>query len=181
MITDLPLTIRTSGDPAALEGAVRAAVHEIDKSVPVYQVSKLEDYVSKSAAQHRFQALLLTCFASIALLLAAVGLYGLLSYMVAERTQEIGVRMALGAEKADVVRMIVRHGLTLTLTGLGAGLVASALITRLLSGMLYSIQPFDAVTFAVMTGVLLLVSLAASSIPAYRAAQLDPTRALRES
>jgi ABC-type antimicrobial peptide transport system permease subunit len=123
----------------------------------------------------------LSCFAGIALLLAGVGLYGLLSYMVVERTLEIGVRMALGASRADVLRMVVQHGLMLTLAGLGVGLVCSATITRLLSGLLYDIQPSDAVTFAATTGTLLLVGLAASTIPAYRAAQLEPLKALRES
>jgi putative ABC transport system permease protein len=180
VITNPFLTIRTSGDPALIQPALRAAVHEMDKSVPIYQVSALEDYVATSAALPRFQTLLLSCFAGIALLLAAVGLYGLLSYMVVQRTLEIGLRMALGAKKADVLRMIVRRGLTLALIGLGVGLAISAMLTRALSGMLYGIRPSDPVAFAVMTGVLFLVSLAASCIPAYRAAQLDPMEALRE-
>ena len=179
VVTNPFLTIRSNGDPAVLEGALRAAVHEMDKSVPVYQVSTLEDYISKSAAQPRFQTLLLSCFAGIALLLAAIGLYGLLSYMVVQRTLEIGLRMALGAKRADVLGMVVRRGLTLALIGLGTGLVISAMMTRLLAGMLYGIRPSDPVTFAAMTGVLLVVSLAASSIPAYRAAQLDPMETLR--
>jgi predicted permease len=180
VITDPFLTIRTSGDPAGLEKALRAAVHEMDKGVPVYQVSTLEDYVSKSAAQPRFQTLLLSCFAGIALMLSAIGLYGLLSYMVAQRTLEIGLRMALGAQRADVLGMIVRRGLMLALLGLGAGLLISALATQLLSGMLYGIRPSDPITFAAVTGVLLLVSLAASGLPAYRAARLDPMQTLRE-
>lgn len=180
VITNPFLTIRASGDPAALEGALRAAVHELDKSVPVYQVAPLDDYIAKSAALPRFQTLLLTCFAGIALLLAAIGLYGLLSYMVVQRTLEIGVRMALGAEKSDVLRMIVRRGMTLALLGLGTGLMISVMVTRLLSGILYGIHPSDPLTFVTMTGVLLLVSLFASSIPAYRAAQLDPIETLRE-
>jgi predicted permease len=181
MVTNPFVTVRTTGNPAALEGALRAAVRELDKTAPVYQVSKLEDYISKSAARARFQTLLLSCFAGMALLLAAVGLYGLLSYMVAERTVEIGVRMALGAKRTDVLRMVVQHGLVLTLAGLGIGLALSAAATRMLSGMLYQIQPTDMLTFAVTTGVFLLVSLAASSIPAYRAARLDPMEALRDS
>jgi predicted permease len=180
VITDPFLTIRTGGDPAGLEKALRAAVHEMDKGVPVYQVSRLEDYVSKSAAQPRFQTLLLSCFAGIALMLSAIGLYGLLSYMVAQRTLEIGLRMALGAQRADVLGMIVRRGLMLALLGLGAGLLISALATQLLSGMLYGIRPSDPITFAAVTGVLLLVSLAASGLPAYRAARLDPMQTLRE-
>lgn len=180
VITNPFLTIRTSGDPAGVERSVRAAVHEMDKSVPVYQVSTLEDYVSKSAAQPRFQTLLLSCFAGIALMLSAIGLYGLLSYMVVQRTLEIGLRMALGAQRADVLSMIVRRGLTLALIGLGAGLVISVMMTRLLSGMLYGIRPSDPVTFAAAMVILLLVSLAASGLPAYRAARLDPMKTLRD-
>jgi predicted permease len=180
MITNPYLTIRTSGDPATVENALRGAVQAMDKSVPVYQVSTLEDYVSKSVAQPRFQTLLLSCFAAIALMLSAIGLYGLLSYMVVQRTLEIGLRMALGAQRADVLRMIVRRGLTLALIGLGAGLVISAMMTRLLSGMLYGIRPSDPVTFVAVTAILLLVSLAASSVPASRAARLDPMETLRE-
>jgi predicted permease len=180
VITNPFLTIRTSGDPATVENALRAAVHEMDKSVPVYQVSPLENYVSKSVAQPRFQTLLLSCFAAIALMLSAIGLYGLLSYMVVQRTLEIGLRMALGAQRTDVLRMIVRRGLTLALIGLVAGLAISAMMTRLLSGMLYGIRPSDPVTFATVTALLLLVSLAASTVPAYRAARLDPMETLRE-
>jgi predicted permease len=179
VITNPFLTIRTSGDPATVENALRAAVHEMDKSVPVYQVATLENYVSKSVAQPRFQTLLLSCFAAIALMLSAIGLYGLLSYMVVQRTLEIGLRMALGAQRTDVLRMIVRRGLTLALIGLVAGLAISAMMTRLLSGMLYGIRPSDPVTFATGTALLLLVSLAASTVPAYRAARLDPMETLR--
>jgi len=180
LVTNPFLMIRSSGDPAALQGAIRAGVQELDKSVPVYQVAALDHYIARSTAMPRFQTLLLTCFAGIALLLAAIGLYGLLSYMVVQRTLEIGVRMALGAKKSDVLGMIVRRGLTLTLIGLGAGLVISAMVTRLLSGMLFGIRPSDPATFVTMTGILLLVSFLASSIPAYRAAQLDPIKTLRE-
>lgn len=180
MITNPFLIIRASGDPAALQSALRAAVHELDKNVAVYQVSALEEYVTRSAAMPRFQTMLLTGFAAVALLLAAIGLYSLLAFMVVQRTLEIGVRMALGARKSDVLAMIAGRGLTLTLIGLAVGLAISATMTRLLSGMLYGIRPFDPLTFAGMTGVLLLVSFLASSIPAYRAAQLDPIETLRE-
>jgi ABC-type antimicrobial peptide transport system permease subunit len=131
-------------------------------------------------AQPRFQTLLLSCFAAIALGLSAIGLYGLLSYMVVQRTLEIGLRMALGAQRADVLRMIVRRGLTLALIGLGVGLAISAMMTRLLSGMLYGIRPSDPVTFVAVTAILLLVSLVASSVPASRAARLDPMETLRD-
>jgi ABC-type antimicrobial peptide transport system permease subunit len=180
VVTNPYLVIRTSGDPLLLQDAVIAAVHGMDSSVPVYQVATLEDYVSKSASQPRFQTFLLACFTGIALFLAAIGLYGLLSYVVVQRSLEIGLRMALGAQRGDVLGIIVRHGLMLALIGMGAGLVIAAMITRLLSGMLYGIRSSDPATFAVMTGVLLLVSIAASSIPAWRAARMDPNRALRE-
>jgi ABC-type antimicrobial peptide transport system permease subunit len=113
-------------------------------------------------------------------MLSAIGLYGLLSYMLVLRTLEIGLRMALGAQRTDVLRMIVRRGLTLALVGLVAGLAISAMMTRLLSGMLYGIRPSDPVTFATVTALLLLVSLAASTVPAYRASRLDPMETLRE-
>jgi len=124
--------------------------------------------------------LLLSGFAGIALLLSAIGLYGLLSYMVVQRTPEIGLRLALGAQKADVLSIIVRRGLTLALVGLGTGLFISGMMTRLLSGMLYGIRPSDPITFAAATVILLLVSLAATGLPAYRAARLDPLKTLRE-
>jgi putative ABC transport system permease protein len=179
-VTNPYLVVRTQGDPALAQETIRAAVQEMDKSVPVYQVSTLEDYVSKSAAQPRFQTFLLTCFAAIALMLAAIGLYGLLSYMVVQRTLEIGLRMALGAQRMDVLALIVRRGLVLALIGVGTGLVVSAMITRVLSRMLFGIEATDPATFAAMTGLLLAVSIAASSVPAYRAARTDPNKTLRE-
>jgi predicted permease len=180
VVTNPFLVIRTVGDTAGLLPALRAVVREMDPSVPIYQASTLQNDVSKSMAQPRFQTLLLTCFAGIALLLAAIGMYGLLSYLVAQRALEIGLRMALGARRGDVLRMVLRRGVTLGLIGLAAGLVVSALTTRLLAGMVYGIQPTDRFTFLAATGVLLLVSLAASSLPAYRAARLDPIETLRE-
>jgi putative ABC transport system permease protein len=180
VITNPFVVIRTSGDPTSIETSVQAAIHELNKGVPIYQVSTLDDYVSKSAAQPRFQTFLLSGFAGIALVLAAIGLYGLLSYTVVQRTLEIGLRMALGAQRTDVLGLIVWRGLTLSLIGVGAGMAVSAIVTRLLSGMLYGIRPTDPVTFAATTGLFLLVSVAASSIPAYRAAGMDPMKTLRE-
>jgi ABC-type antimicrobial peptide transport system permease subunit len=181
IITSPPLAIRTAGDPASLAGALRAVLTSEDKDIPVYGVQTLEEAASKAAAQPRFQTMLLGCFAGMALLLSAIGLYAVLSYMVAQRTSEIGVRMALGAQRADVLGMIVRRGLTLALAGTAIGLAAAALLTRLMAGMLYGVEPFDPWTFAAVAGILLLVSLAASSAPAWRAARLDPMRTLRDS
>jgi predicted permease len=174
------LVIRTAGNPAMIQDGIRTAVHDVDRGVPVYQVSSLEDYVSKSAAQPRFQTFVLTCFAAISLVLMAIGLYGLLSYMVVQRTLEIGLRMALGARRTDVLGMIVRRGLTLAVIGVGTGVAISTIMMRLLSGMLYSIRPSDPITFATAAGLLLLVSVVASVVPAYRAARLDPNQTLRE-
>jgi ABC-type antimicrobial peptide transport system permease subunit len=140
----------------------------------------MEDYLSKSAARPRFQALLLTGFAGIALILVAIGLYGLLSYMVVQRTLEIGLRMALGAQRWDVLGMIVRRGLVLALIGVAAGLAVSMMMTRLMAGMLFHTRPIDPVTFALTAALLIMVGIAASSVPAYRAARLDPMKTLRE-
>jgi ABC-type antimicrobial peptide transport system permease subunit len=142
----------------------------------------MDELVSKSAAQPRFQTMLLTAFAVLALLLSALGLYSVLSYMVAQRTLEIGLRMALGAQRGDVLAWILRRGLLLAAAGLAAGLAASVFVTRLLSasGMLYRIERFDPLTFAAVTLLLLVVSVISSSAPAFRAANLDPVETLRE-
>jgi ABC-type antimicrobial peptide transport system permease subunit len=174
------ILVRTQGDPTVLQNAIRSTVHDMNQSVPVYQVLPLEDYVSKSAAQPRFQAFVLTCFAVIALVLAAIGLYGLLSYIVVQRTLEIGLRMALGASRSDVLRMMIGRGFLFAVAGVVAGIAASAAITRLLAGMLYGIRPSDPATFAATSALLLLVSAAASLIPALRASRLDPMTTLRE-
>ena len=181
VVTNPYLLIRTSGDSTAMSAALRATLNGMDRSVPLYEVSTLEKYVSTSTAQPRFQTLIFTWFAGIALLLAAIGLYGLLSYMVVQRTLEIGLRMALGAERTTVLGMIVRRGLKLALIGVAGGLIISAATTRFISGMLFGIRANDPVTFLAMSAVFLIVTVVASSIPAYRAANLDPIKALKES
>jgi len=180
IIVSPSVLVRTSGDPVNLLAPVRAAVAQIDPDIPVYQVRTLDDYVSVAAAQPRFQTVLIGFFALMAMLLAAIGLYAVLSYMVAQRTLEIGLRLALGAQRDRVLGLILRRGLTLALTGLAIGLVASMLLTRFLQDMLFGVQRFDPMTFAGVSLVLLLVSLIASSVPAMRAARLDPMRTLRE-
>jgi len=178
VITNPYLVVRTNGNPTAIKTAITSAVHELDRTLPIYQVSTMEDYLSDSAAQPRFQAFLLACFAGISLVLAAIGLYGLLSYLVAQRTLEIGVRMALGAKRSDVLGMIVRHGLVLAL--LGSGMAAFAIFKGMVSALLFQVHPSDPVTLLATVGLLLIVSVAASSFPAYRAARLDPMKVLRE-
>ena len=180
VVTNPYLVVRTKADPATVQSAIRSAVHALDPNVPVYQVATVEDYLSKSAAQPRFQAFLLTCFATIALVLAAVGLYGFLSYIVAQRTQEIGLRMALGAQRSTVLTMIVRRGLMLTLAGVASGMMISVVLTKVISGLLFQVRPTDPLTLIATAALLLIVSAAASSLPACRAAGLDPMKTLRD-
>jgi predicted permease len=174
------IVVRTSGDPLAMLGPVRDQVGQLDSNVPIYRVNTLEDYVSLSAAQPRFQTVLITFFAAMALLLSAIGLYAVLAYMVAQRTLEIGLRLALGAQRESVIGLILRRGLMLAAIGLAIGIVASMIFTRFLGEMLYGVKPLDPLTFVAVSAVLMLVSLIASSAPAYRAARLDPMKTLRE-
>jgi putative ABC transport system permease protein len=174
------LVIKTQGDPTAIASAVRAEVSALDRNVPVYDVHTYEDLVAKNASQPRFQSMLLTFFAAMALVLSAIGLYAVLSYMVAQRTLEIGVRMALGARRSDVLSLILRRGLGLALLGLVIGMGLSLVLTRYLASMLYTIKPLDPVTLVSVTGILLFVSLIASTAPAWRAARLDPMKTLRD-
>jgi predicted permease len=180
VITNPYLVVRTKLDPASMQHTISVAIHEFDKNAPVYQVSTLQQYLSNSTAQPRFQAFLLASFAGLGLLLSAIGLYGLLSYIVVQRTSEIGLRMAFGAQRSAVLNMIVRRGLFLTLIGTATGLAVSVAITRYLSAMLFHVQPTDPVTYAVTAALPLAAGLAASGLPAYRAARLDPIRTLRE-
>jgi putative ABC transport system permease protein len=140
----------------------------------------MDQYVSRSAAQSRFQAVLLTCFGGIALVLFAVGLYAVLSYTVSQRTNEIGVRMALGAQREEMLMMFLKQGLRLTLAGSLIGLAASIGMTRLIGHMLYEVKAFDPSSFVAVPLVIVLVSVAASSIPAIRAMSVDPMTALKE-
>lgn len=179
IITSPPICIRAAGDPQLLLNSARARVAELDDSVPLYQVFTFNDLMTRSSAEPRFQMLLLTCFAVIALTLAAVSLYAVLSYMVAQRTVEIGLRMALGAERRDVLTMVLRRGLSLALAGVGIGLIISIFATRLMSSLLYGVRLSDAATYIGVIAVLLLVSLLAAGAPAYRAARLDPMETLR--
>ncbi len=180
VITNPFLVVRTSLEPGAMQHAIVAAIHDFDKGVPVYQVSTLDRYLTDSAAQPRFQAALLTCFAGLGLLLSAIGLYGLLSYIVVQRRSEIGLRMALGAQRSDVLAMIVRRGLLLALLGAATGLAVSAALTRFIAEMLFHTPPIDPLTFAGAAALLLAAGLVASAAPAYRAASLDPIRTLRD-
>jgi predicted permease len=174
------LCLRTSGNPATLENAMRATVAGLDPNLPLYLVNPLDDYVAQSAAQSRFQAMLLSSFAVMALLLGAVGLYGVLSYIVEQRSSELALRLAVGARRRDVLQLILRRGLVLALAGEAAGLILALSLTRSMAALLYGVKPLDALTFASVALLLLGVALVSSYAPAYRAARTDPMTTLRE-
>ena len=151
----------------------------MDRNQPVYNIKTMEQYLAESIAQRRFNMLLLAVFAGVAVLLAAVGLYGVMSYMVSQRTHEIGLRMALGAQARDILRMSVGQGLVLSLLGMGVGLAGALALTRVMSGLLYGVGATDPATFAAIVLLLAVVSLIACYIPARRATRIDPLAALR--
>ncbi|HJY27129.1 MAG TPA: ABC transporter permease, partial [Pyrinomonadaceae bacterium] len=173
------LVVRSKRDPAVIAAAVRNAVWSVDKDQPVSNVRTLDQVFAAAISQERFQALMLGLFAALALLLACVGLYGVISYAVVQRTHEIGVRMALGAQPLDVLRLVIRQGMTLTLAGLVVGIVAGTLVTRVLSDLLFGVTPRDPLTFAGVPVLLLVVAFFACYIPARRATRIDPLTALR--
>ncbi|HMV83556.1 MAG TPA: ABC transporter permease [Blastocatellia bacterium] len=177
--SSLNLVVRTKNDPRTLAGAIQREVSSLDKDVPIYHVKTLEQYLGAAVSQPKFNALLLSLFAGLALALTAIGLYGVMAYSVAQRTQEIGVRIALGAGTGDVLKMVLRHGLTLTAIGLAVGLSAAFALTRLLSAMLYGVTATDPLTFAVIALLLTGVALPACYFPARRATKVDPMIALR--
>jgi putative ABC transport system permease protein len=178
-IGETNLVVRTSNDPTSLGAAIRGELQAMDKDVPLYSVRTMERLVSESVAQPRFRTLLLAIFAAVALVLAAVGIYGVMSYYVTQRTHEIGIRMALGANRKDVLRLIVGQGMALSLAGVVVGLSGAFLLTRLLASLLYEISANDPATFAVISITLTVVALLASYIPARRATKVDPMVALR--
>jgi ABC-type antimicrobial peptide transport system permease subunit len=174
------LFIRTSSDdPLAMAGALRAAVRRVEKNAPIYGVAPLEQQFGAYLTQRRFQTALLTGFSVMALLMAAVGIYGLIQYSVAMRTQEIGLRMAIGAQAGDIFRMIVGEGLTLSLTGLALGLVGAWWVGRAGSSSLFGVTAGDPLTFATVSLLLTAVAIAACYFPARRATTVEPIVALR--
>jgi putative ABC transport system permease protein len=173
------LAIRTEGDPMSMAGAVRDAVWSVDRDQPMWKVRTMESLLENSVGQRRFILFLLGGFSALALLLAAVGIYGVISYLVTQRTHEIGVRMALGAERKDIMKMVLGQGMALTLVGVAAGLGASFALTRFLTSLLFSVSPTDLSTFTVVPLVLVSVAVVACFIPARRATKVDPMVALR--
>ena len=175
----MDVVLRTAGDPlAALPGARRRLL-EIDPDLPMSSVRSMDDWVSQSAARPRLNAALVAIFACVALLIAAIGVYGVLSYMVNQRTREIGLRMALGAQRSAVLRLVVKEGMLVALAGIAAGLLAAVLVSRVLATLLFDVPARDPVTFAAVAITLALVALAACAAPALRASKVDPIVALR--
>ena len=176
---DMTLYLRTASDPGALREAVVQAVHRVDPTLPVFGVRGMEDLLAASMVRRRFALFLMGTFAFLALLLVVIGIYGLMSYAVSQHTQEFGIRMALGAQGRDIVVLVLRPGLLLTLSGVLTGLAGAVAVTRLMSSLLFGVSPTDPLTFLAVPALLALVALVACYVPARRAVRVDPTVALR--
>jgi predicted permease len=180
MTTDsVAVVLRTAGDPNAVMVSVRRAVQEVDPREVVYNAQTMGDVISHSFAARRLSMMLLGVFAALALVLACVGIYGVISYLVGQRTHEIGLRMALGAQRSDVLRLIIGHGAKMALIGVAIGTAAALALTRLMADQLFGVSAYDPPTFAAVAALLLVVAVAACYIPARRATRVDPMVALR--
>jgi predicted permease len=174
------VVVRTTTRPTSLISAVTNAVHQVDKEIPIHDMVTMDDFLAESLAQQRFNMLLLAAFAGLALVLAAIGIYSVLSYVVRRRTREIGLRIALGAETRNVIAMVLREGMRPALIGIVIGLAGAFILGRLLVHMIYGVHPSDPLTFAAVTLLLGGIALIACIAPAYRATKVDPMKALRE-
>ena len=175
----MTIVARTKSDPGAIAGSLRAALTSVDKSLPVYALKPMTEHLRDSLARRRFNLILLTVFSCVALALAAVGIYGVISYGVTQRTHEMGIRMALGAKPRDVLTLVLRQSMMLALAGVGIGLLASLALTRLMKGLLFSVSVTDPMTFVAIALLMTLIALLACLIPARRATKVDPLVALR--
>ena len=175
----MTIAVRTAGEASGVVNAITGIVRQMDPDLVVANVRTMEEVVSDSVAERRLTMMLLAVFAGAALLLAAVGIYGVIAYSVTQRTQEIGIRMALGAQRGDVLRMIVGQAMALTAAGIVSGAFGAILLTRVMTGLLFNVKPGDPLTFAAVAVVLALVAASASYIPGRRATRVDPVIALR--
>jgi putative ABC transport system permease protein len=175
----LAIVVRTPAEPALMTSSVQAVVHQLDKDLPLYGVRTMDQMLDTSMARERMSMSIFVVFAAVALTLASVGLYGVVAHGVTERTHEIGVRMALGAEPHHVRRLVVRQGLSMALAGMVLGLAGAIALSRLVQGLLFGVTATDPITFAAVAAMLLGVALVACYIPAWRATRLNPTTALR--
>lgn len=176
----MALVVRTASDPPAMTSAIRNEVRSLDPDEPVFNVKTMDDLVQASVAQPRFRTLLLSIFAGVALVLAAIGIYGVMAYSVTQRTNELGVRTALGAQRADILKLVVGHGVRLAVIGVGIGVLLALGTTRLLNKLLFGISAIDPVTFGLTGALILGIALVASYVPALRASNIDPVEALRQ-
>jgi putative ABC transport system permease protein len=180
ILSSAHIAVRTTGhDAMAAAGSIRKLITGIDRTAPIYDVMTLEQALADSISPRRFNLFLLATFAAVALLLALVGIYGVISYSVTQRTQEMGIRIALGAQRSEVVRMVVRQALGITLIGIAAGLTAAVGLTRFMAGLLYAVKPEDPAVFATVALTFAAIAVLASWGPALRAALVDPVIALR--
>jgi putative ABC transport system permease protein len=175
----MTVIIKGAGDPNQLIAAVRQKLREIDPDQPIYAIRTMDDIRAESVAPERLNLTLLSIFAGIALVLAVVGIYGVMSYSVTQRTHEIGIRMAIGAQPRDVFRMIIRQGMMLALIGVAVGLVGAFLLTRLMASLLFGVEPTDPATFVAIALLLTGVALVACYVPGRRATKVDPVVSLR--
>jgi len=175
----MAIAVRTSGDPTTLVATIRHEMAELDNNLPLAGVATMDDVLSSSVAQPELEGVLLALFASLALLLATIGIYGVLSYSVTQRTHEIGIRIAVGADSDKVLRMVIKDGLRLATIGLAIGLVLAAATTRVLSRFLFGVHPMDPATFVAVAVFIVIIACLASYIPARRATKVDPLVALR--
>jgi putative ABC transport system permease protein len=178
--SSMQILLRTTGNATDMAPALQREVSALDRGVPVHDVKTMEQRVSEDLAHPRFRAILLGSFACLALLLTAIGIYGMLSESVSHRTREIGIRMALGAEPRDVLRLVIKQGLVLMLAGAVLGVVAALAVNRFLTSMLYGVKPTDPVTLVAVLLMLVVVVVLASYFPARRATKVDPMVALRD-
>jgi putative ABC transport system permease protein len=179
-VTTLSLVVRTAGDPLAQANSLRSVVHNIDANQPITAVRSMDENVAQSISQPRFRTVLLAVFAGIALVLAAVGIFGVMAYSVAQRTRELGLRIALGASRGRVLQLVLAHGVRLTLVGVAIGLAATFLLTRYVSSLLFNVPAYDPMTLVGVVAALIVISLCACYLPARRATLVDPIVALRE-
>jgi len=177
--SSMSFVIRTSSDPASATGAIRSEIRSLEKGAPVFNVRPMNDILATSVAPHRTPMLLISAFAVSALLLAMIGVYGVTAYYVTQRTQEIGIRMALGAQISDVLKLVLKGGMVLAVIGIAAGLVGAFVLTRWMASLLFNVKPTDASTFAVVSASLLVTAFLACYLPARRATKVDPVVALR--
>jgi putative ABC transport system permease protein len=175
----MTLVVRTKSDPAAMAEGLRTELLSLDKTLPVYALKPMTEYLRDSLSRRRFNMVLLSVFAAVALLLAGVGIYGVISYSVAQRTHEIGIRVAIGAHAGEILKLVIGQAMLLTMTGIALGLVTAFALTRLMQSLLFEVSPTDPLTFAVISVILTIVALVACFVPARRAMKVDPMVALR--